>query len=139
MPRAPASTLRCLIEPSATLRAVRDAAHDGTLAALCDELDIEVLVLFGSSIHRPDPGDVDLAAFAHGSPVSILTAMEEFAAAFPGDNIDLMDLDRAGPVARQRALTRGEVLYRVRPAAFSERQIFAMREFMEPRRSAMRS
>ncbi len=86
---------------------LRAARADGRLAQACAATGIELVVLFGSAATEPDP---------HG---------------LVGDALDVLDLDRAGPVARQRALTQGEVLVQLRPGAFATRQMAAMREFIE--------
>ncbi len=39
------------------------------------------------------------------------------------DHVDLLDLDRAGPVARQHALVPGDPLYEYRPGEFARQQM----------------
>lgn len=113
---------------------MRRAQRDGRLVALCHEQGLELLVLFGSAVSDEEPGDVDLAVAwcaAHQRDLlGVVVALMELV----GDSVDVMDLDRAGPVARQRALTRGEVLVELTPHAFAERQIHAMREFLDTQR-----
>ena len=41
------------------------------------------------------------------------------------DHVDLLDLDRAGPVARQHALVPGDPLYEYRPGEFARQQMRA--------------
>ncbi len=114
------------------LAAIRSAAADGSLADLCRAHGVELLVLFGSAVAAHDPRDIDLAvAFAPDAERRILEVSDALGAAFHTDQLDIMDLDRAGPVARQRALTRGEILYQASLKAFSERQLWAMMEFMD--------
>jgi len=88
-------------------------------------------VLFGSAVTEDDPGDIDLALAWSRDQRSDLVAFVVSLMEIVGDSIDVMDLDRAGPVARQRALTRGEVLVELNPHAFAERQMHAIREFIE--------
>lgn len=47
------------------------------------------------------------------------------------ERFDLMMLDRAGIVARQRALTRGRKLYEARPGLFADAQIAAAMEYFD--------
>ena len=61
----------------------------------------------------------------------LLGAVEDLAALVPGDHLDVMDLDRAGPVARVEALTKGEVLLETRRGAFTEREMSALGEYLE--------
>lgn len=110
---------------------LRAAAGDGALAALAQAHGIELVVLFGSALHTDTPHDVDVAV-GFGTPGShplldVVGALTDLA----GDRLDVLDLDRGGPVVRQRALTQGEVVVELRPGAFATRQMAAMREFIE--------
>lgn len=120
--------MRSALESRDLLRA---AAGDGRLATLARVHHVEVAVLFGSALTCDEPGDGDLAVgFADPRDrrlLDVVNALIELA----GDAIDVLDLDRAGPVARQRALTQGELLVELRPGAFATRQMAAMREFIE--------
>lgn len=125
-----------------------DAARgSGALAELCRRHEVELLVLFGSAASTSPsaraPRDVDLAvAFRHGAERRLLDVIEDLAALIGGDQLDVMDLATAGPVAMQRALTRGVVLYAETPQAFTERQIFALNHYIETaplRRAALES
>lgn len=110
---------------------LRAARADGRLAQACAATGIELVMLFGSAATEPDPGDVDLAvAFVDPRARDVLAAVTALHG-LVGDALDVLDLDRAGPVARQRALTQGEVLVQLRPGAFATRQMAAMREFIE--------
>lgn len=53
------------------------------------------------------------------------------AAARSSERIDLMILDRADPVAKQRALTRGRVLFEAAPGLYAEAQIAAAMEYLD--------
>lgn len=115
---------------------LRSALVDGRLEELCASTGIELLVLFGSAVSEADPGDAELGdvdiAVAFADPLdrdflAAVTALIDLL----GDAVDVLDLDRAGPVARQRALTQGEVLLELRPGAFATRQMTAIREFIE--------
>lgn len=47
------------------------------------------------------------------------------------EGFDLLDLRRAGPVARDRALSGGRLLYQAAPGIFPNAQIAAMMERLE--------
>lgn len=116
------------------------AVGSGVLPTLCQEQRIDLLVLFGSAVNSTDPCDIDLAvAFIPGEPHDFLRFLDALAGIVPGDHVDVMDLDAAGPVARRRALTDCRVLYATTPAAFFERQIFAINHYIEtqPLRDAL--
>ncbi len=122
-------------------RRLLEAAGDGALARLADDCAIDLIMLFGSAADDGEagrtgvaPGDIDLAVgFRYGEPRDFLGTVNALAELVPGDHLDVVDLDRAGPVARERALRGGRVLYQRSPAAFFEREIFAMKEYMETR------
>lgn len=119
-----------------SLRRLRAARDSGELAALCRRHGLELLVLFGSAASRVptsrEPGDIDLAiASRHGGSADLLAVVEDLAGLTGGDDLDVMDLALAGPVAMHRALTAGEVLYEENPRVFAERQIFAINHYIE--------
>lgn len=115
------------------LEAARDS---GALTELCRRHEIDLLVLFGSAVARGaggrEPGDIDLAIdFDPGADVDLLAVIDDLADLVGGDDLDVMDLAYAGPVAMHRALTSGEVLYAADPHLFAERQIFAINHYIE--------
>lgn len=122
-------------------RRLLEVTVDGSLARLADDCAIDLIMLFGSAVDDGDTGtvgiaprDLDLAVgFRYGKPRNLLATVNALEELVPGDHLDVMDLDRAGPVARERALRGGRVLYQRCPAAFFEREIFAMKEYMETR------
>ena len=106
--------------------------RSGQLAELCGSRGVDLLVQFGSSIGSDAPQDIDLAvAFTPGEPGDLFGFIDALNELLPGDHLDVMDLDRADPVARHRALTASRVRYASTPAAFHERQIFAINHYIE--------
>lgn len=119
-----------------TLRRLEAARDSGALAELCRRRAIDLVVLFGSSVSRRDPGrephDVDLAIEFHpGAEHDLLAVIDDLADLVGGDDLDIMDLGSAGPVAMHRALTTGQVLHQANPHLFAERQIFAINHYIE--------
>lgn len=124
---------------AAGLAALRRAARTGALVRLCEKHSLSLLVLFGSSVAHfdqdgPDSGipphDIDLALLPGGDLDRL--ALETDLYHLTGcEHIDLMRLDRAGVVARQRALTRGLCLYEGHSGQFAEAQIAAAMEFFD--------
>lgn len=124
-----------MVGVSEALRQLDSAVASGVLATLCQEQRVDLLVLFGSAVSSPDPGDIDLAvAFVPGEPHDLLGFLDALARMVPGDHLDVMDLGAAGPVAMRRALTECRVLYATTPGAFFERQIFAINHYIETQR-----
>lgn len=118
------------------LRRLRTAEQDGTLADLADAHDLALVVLFGSAADPSvtDPGDLDLAvAWAHDTDRDLVGLTSDLVALL-GDAVDVLDLDRGGPVVRERALTRGEKLLEREPGAFATRQMRAIRDAMDTAR-----
>jgi len=72
------------------------------------------LAAFGSTVgSKPDPGDLDLAILAdHSGPgPDFLAVLGDLMELTEFEGIDLMHLNRAGPVAREGALVNAEILY----------------------------
>jgi Polymerase beta, Nucleotidyltransferase len=114
--------------PREALDQLRREARDGTLAGFCREIGVELLVAFGSAVNLDwpvPPRDLDLAVLMV-PPADVLTVINELIDHLRLDEIDLMDLARAGDVARAQALGRGELLYEATPGTFAERQMFAL-------------
>lgn len=107
--------------------ALRRDAASGALSALCAELGIDLLVLFGSTLDDPvTAGDVDLAySFETGRPGDDLAVVAALGDRYGFDNLDCMPLERADSVALLAALYRGEVLVERTPAKFAEYQVKA--------------
>lgn len=116
----------------AALAALDAAAGDGRLHQVCEAFDLDLVVLFGSAITGADPRDVDVAVgFRHGIERDLLGAVGALAELVPGDHLDIMDLDRAGPVARVEALVGGRVLYERVPGTFTQREMRALGEYLD--------
>lgn len=120
----------------ATLGRLRAALSEGTLRTLAERHGLALVVLFGSAA-SPDtehPGDVDVAvAWKQDRQPDFLGLVSDLMELL-GDAVDVLDLDRGGPVIRQRALTRGELLLELEPGAFATRQMRAVRDEMDTAR-----
>lgn len=119
--------------PKQALQRLRDAAETGELAEFCADHDVELLVAFGSATEpgRPAaPHDIDLAVVLgpRGDLVDLTGALMGWLAL---DEVDVMDLARAGTVARDQALRLGEPLHEARPGLFAQRQMGAMTARMD--------
>ena len=113
-------------------------ADDGSLATLCERFDIRLLVAHGSAVRDTTltpPRDLDLAfRAASDGRADIVAIIGAFIDATRFDDIDMMDLSRAGDVAKARALSPSSVLlYESAPSTFTLAQIAAITTEMESR------
>lgn len=103
------------------------AADEGRLEPLCSRLGVRLLGLFGSAASGGvDAADVDVAvSFAGPSrQLELIDALTELLAF---DDIDLLVLDTADPVARARGLT-GRGLFEAEPGLWATSQMAALAE-----------
>ncbi len=78
------------------------------------------------------PGDIDIAVgFVPGAQRDLLGVIEALGELVPGEHLDVMDLDRAGPVARVEALVGGRVLFESGPCVFTRRELQALGEYLD--------
>jgi len=116
--------------PAEALAGLRAAARSGELTRLGDDLGLTLVLVFGSAERgEPDARDLDVAVAARpGTRVDALAVVSTLIELTRFDGMDVMDLDRAGPVARQQALVPGEPLYEFEPGAFITEQMRASGE-----------
>lgn len=115
------------------LAVLRAAAGDGRLDALCDRLGIDLVSVFGSAVRSarpgdPEPADLDVAVRFGGSTgrdvLGVVNALSELAGV---ERVDVMDLARAGIVARSRALGPGALpLYERHRGDYARAQMAAL-------------
>lgn len=120
-------------DPREALSRLRAAAADGRLDELCRRHGVRVLTVFGSAV-RPAaaPRDLDVAvAFEPHHAGDVLALLDELSELTASDDVDLLVLGRAGPVARERALVRCLPLYESEPTAYASAQVAAMGERMD--------
>jgi predicted nucleotidyltransferase len=116
---------------------LRDAATQGALGELCHRHDLDLLVVFGSVLDPGgDPRDLDVAVrFGPGGEVGdihdTLRLLDDLYRLTGSERIDLMVLNRAAPLARERALTTGEPLFQRKPGDFANAQIAAIMERLD--------
>lgn len=113
--------------PIDAARRLRSAAIDGRLEALAEAHDLSLVVMFGSASRgQLDARDLDVAVGSRARTgldvVAVICALMDLV---DNDRVDLLELDRAGPVARQHALVPGDPLYEYRPGEFARQQMKA--------------
>ena len=114
--------------PAEALRRLREATEDGRLEALARARELTLVTVFGSVVDDPaNAHDIDIAvAPRRGTSLDILAVMNDLLWLTGSDDVDVMDLGRAGPVAREQALTHCELLYESEPGEFAREQVRAM-------------
>lgn len=100
------------VGPIAGLARLRALASTGGLDSTCDKHGIAVLTAFGSATTgNPEPNDLDIAVFFRpGYRPDYPTLISDLQSASDG-NIDVVVLNGAGPVIRERALVGAVPLY----------------------------
>lgn len=119
--------------PAEAFQRLRDAAADGRLEAIVHARELTLVTVFGSVVDDPaNARDIDIAVMPRrGTSLDILAVINDFLWLTGSDDVDLMDLGRAGPVARQHALTYAEPLYESKPGEFARAQLQATMERMD--------
>lgn len=121
-----------MTSPAEGLARLRTAAENGVLDALCERHRISVLTAFGSAARgEPDARDLDLGMIlAPGSRVDYPTLIGDLID-LTATNVDVVRLDGAGALIRERALVDAVALYESRPGAHSRAATAAAVERME--------
>jgi predicted nucleotidyltransferase len=118
--------------PVAGLRRLRALAENGGLDELCERHGISVLTVFGSTENGSDrPRDLDIGDLLEPSrKPDYLPLIGDLQDASDSD-IDLVVLNNAGPVIRERALVGSIALYESRPGAWANAATQAALERMD--------
>lgn len=125
------------MEPTRDARTALDrllaARDEGRLDPLVERHGLELLVAFGS-VTRTDgvPHDLDLAV-GHDGRADLVAMMTDLYHLTGFEHFDLLDLERAGIVARGEALGDGWLLWEQRPGDFAERQVVALATMWDTR------
>jgi hypothetical protein len=118
-------------DPRTALERLRVAARSGSLAEVCTRRGVRLLTAFGSAVRdEQGPGDLDLGHVMTDS-TDVLALHEDLVQLSGTERIDLLDLRRAGPVARERALVGAVLLYEQEPGSFTRAQMGSMTQRME--------
>lgn len=121
-------------DPHEGLARLRGAAESGELDEFCRERHIRVLTAFGSAARgEASPRDLDIGVLSEfGEDFDILAVVSDFVRLTGMDNIDVVYLNRGGPVIRERALGVGSIgLYESEHAALANAQMAAIAERVE--------
>ncbi len=118
-----------------SLGVLRGAADDGRLDALCDQLALDLVVVFGSAAdpNVSSPMDLDIAVrFSPDADADVVATTIAVSELLGYDGIDVLDLRSADVVARSRALGPPCIpLYERAPGIFALAQMASLAEAME--------
>lgn len=119
--------------PREALERLQTAAADGRLDELCAGHAVRVLTVFGSAARADaEPADLDVAVgFEPGQRGDLLALLDDLSRLTGSDDLDLLVLDDAGPVARERALVGCLPLFESAPSAYANAQVAAMLDRMD--------
>ena len=123
-------------DPAQGLERLRAAAADGALDGLCARHGVQVLTVFGSTVRDiAKPGDLDIAvSFQPSVNPDVLALLEDLVSLTGVEQVDLLNLDRAAPVAKERGLVGVIPLYESEPGAYANAQMAAITTRMETER-----
>lgn len=121
-----------VISPAQGLARLRAAAGSAELAELCGRHQIGLLTVFGSAARRePTARDLDIGVFFEpGSRADQLGVIGDLVDLTEAD-VDVVHLNRGGPVIRERALVGSIVLHESRPGLLASAQIAAVMQRMD--------
>lgn len=117
--------------PNGALRLLRAASAE--LNALCDEHCVILLTAFGSVLRAPgEAHDLDLGVLFDFTVERDVLGLRDGLVALTGyEGIDLVVLNGAGPVIRERALVGAEVLFEARRSVHTNAAVAATMERMD--------
>jgi predicted nucleotidyltransferase len=120
--------------PAEGLARLRTAADTGELDALCRRHRIRVLTVFGSAA-RADPaaGDLDVGVLLEpNTRIDYLPLIRDLDLLTGADvDVDVVHLNEAGPILRERALVGSVALDESEPGAWASASTAAMVERMD--------
>ena len=101
-----------------------------TLACVCRQQAVCLLVAFGSAVRelRGPDSDLDLAAWmttANSAPQALVKLEVALRPLFPGECLDLVLLNRASPLLQLQVARHGAVLFEATPGVFHAFQVLA--------------
>ena len=105
------------------------------LTPLFQRKDLQLLILFGSTIHgiRHRESDIDLA-FLFDSPANILDLTNQVIRLLHLDQVDVVDLKRASPLLIFSVAQKGQLLYERTPGLFNSFYSLAFRRYVDTRK-----
>jgi predicted nucleotidyltransferase len=127
-----------MVTPAEGLACLRAAAESGELDAFCARHGIRILTVFGSAARgEPNARDLDVGVMSEpGSLFDALAVTNDLIDLTRSDAVDVVHLNRGGPLIRERALVGSVGLFESTPGALAAAQTaaIALRIEMDPMR-----
>lgn len=122
-----------VVTPLDGLERLRAAASSGDLGALCRRYRVRLLTVFGSvGRGEPEPRDLDIGVLSeHGAVVDLLRFITEVIDLVGSDEIDVVHLNSAGSLLRERALVGAIILYEEVPGTWARASTAAVMERLD--------
>lgn len=119
--------------PHDGLARLQAAAESGELDEFCRRHCVRVLTVFGSAARgEPTARDLDIGLLIEaGRSFDLLAAINDLVDLTGTDKVDVVHLNRGGPVIKERALVGSIGLYESDPAALANAAIAAIGERIE--------
>lgn len=122
-----------MVTPTEGLRRLLLAEATGDLRTLCRRHDVVLLTVFGSTARgERDPRDLDIAVLtSRKACVDMLGLIDELVDLVGTEKIDVVNLDAAGPLLRERALVGAIVLHEEDSGIWARTSTAAVMERMD--------
>lgn len=119
--------------PSEGLDRLRAAARSGELRTLCQQWHINLLTVFGSAGRgEPDPHDLDIGVQTeHGVDFDLFGFVTEVIDLVESEHVDVVHLNVAGPLLRERALVGSIILHEREPGTWARASTAAVMERLD--------
>lgn len=119
-----------MVNPSEGLTRLRAAVSSGQLDDFCTRHGVRVLTVFGSAGRGEECArDLDIGVLTEvGVPFDLLAAGSDLSELSGVEAVDVVHLNKAGPVLRERALVNSVALYESEPGALATAQAAAIGE-----------
>lgn len=116
-----------MVTPAEGLARLRAAAVSGELDAFCARHGIRILTVFGSAVREPHARDLDIGVMTEpDTEFDPVAATNDLIALTGSDEVDLVHLNRGGPLIRERALVGSVGLFESTPGALAAAQTAAI-------------
>lgn len=119
--------------PYEALERLRAAVDSGELRTLCQQRHVTLLTVFGSAGRgEPDPQDLDIAVLTeHGADFDLFGFITDLIDLVGLERLDVVHLNAAGPLLRERALVGSLILHEGRPGTWARASTAAVMERMD--------
>lgn len=125
--------MEAVVTPYEALQRLWRAADSGELRTLCQQRHVSLLTVFGSAGRgEPDPRDLDIAVLTeHGADFDLFGFITDMIDMVGLERLDVVHLNAAGPLLRERALIGSIILHENEPGIWARASTTAVMERMD--------